>query len=508
LDSPLKIFENSKVTTLVLIFWSFLSLFLHLLYINTPFVNLEYVFAEAAKSLLDANYKVDIGHYWMNQANPLGYAWFSSLFHHALGEPYGFWSFRIPSLLGLVLILVAGSIFISQSKVGEPQNFSLWCALTIFFPLIWLFTGRATADVLPVGLLMMSFALVFLEKKKPIYWKLGSIIFSFSILVKYHALLMSFGFIFILFIQNDNRWDKELFRKCLQFFALPIVLLGGYLWVVYLRYDFFIIHANFKLVHQLQTTKAIGTFFLYASYLGIFLGPISIICIFKNRKIWQGKWLVLGMIGLGVGFWAWINPLRGYGEMNYGPFDYVLNGSLIFSVKMLGGLLFSFLAFDIVTEWRKNKNTFAGFLLATCVPYLVVCSFTRPAQRYLIFLIPLIYYYLVFFRLKGHRVWNSILGWGTVAVFIFASIFLVVNQVAQSKASDNMAKWLIEKKIIQLTDPGSIKPHSGQYFLPLMENIKVYKVSESLGKDTSLHSEEVVVFGKTLKTYFLIDIGS
>ena len=64
-----------------------------------------------------------------------------------------------------------------------------------------------------------------------------------------------------------------------------------------------------------------------------------------------------------------------------------------------------------------------------------------------------------------------------------------------------------QKKMIELTDPGSIKPHSGHYFLRFEGKRKIYKVSEYPRKvETSLHSEEVVMFGKTLKTYFFKNV--
>jgi len=97
-----------------LIFWSALSVILHAFYINTPFVNLEYVFAQATQSLLDPQSKQGMADYFSMQANPLGYVGFSTLFHFLTGEPEGFWSYRLASLSGLVAILAAGAIFTSS----------------------------------------------------------------------------------------------------------------------------------------------------------------------------------------------------------------------------------------------------------------------------------------------------------------------------------------------------------------------------------------------------------
>ena len=479
-----------------------LSVILHSLYINTPFVNLEYVFAQATQSLLDPGNKQGIPRYWTMQANPLGYVWFSTLFHFVVGQPDGFWSYRLASLLGLAAILSAGAIFTSTLKQEHIREFHLWCALVTFSPLIWLFSGRATADVLPVGLLLLSFALVFKSNVKSIYGWLASLIFMLSILVKYHALLIAPGFIYIFWCQNECTFNGAWGKKCGQFFLFPILGFLLYLWMIYNRYGFFLVPEYHSQTHKLEPSNFLTTFSLYASFLGILLGPAVMVSILSVRRSWPGKWLILMVVGIGLSLG--VNSLGSLGEMNYGPFDWLMNGSLIFLIKGLGIIFFSFLVFDCFIEARKNKNAVAGFLLTVCLPYLLICSGSRPTQRYLIFLIPIIFYYLVFCRLRDQKFQRLVLGWGTVAVFVIANIFAVNYQVSKAKASDNMAQWLIENKLIEKTHPGNISPNSGQYFVSFAGSPKTHRVMESPGDvETSLHSEKVVVFGRVLKSYHL-----
>jgi hypothetical protein len=98
---------------------------LHAFYINAPFVNIEYVFAQAMQSILDPDSKPGISLYWTLQANPLGYGWFFSIFHFLMGEPEGFWRYRLASLSGLVAILTAGAIIISAWKPDLSREFQL-----------------------------------------------------------------------------------------------------------------------------------------------------------------------------------------------------------------------------------------------------------------------------------------------------------------------------------------------------------------------------------------------
>lgn len=486
-----------------LIFWSTISVVLHAFYINTPFVNLEYVFAHATKSLLDSEVQQGLSTYFSMQANPLGYVWFSAVFHFLTGEPDGFWSYRLASLAGLVAILGAGAIF--TTSLTCTRAFHLWCALVAFSPLIWVFSGRATADVLPVGLLFLSFAMAFEGEAKPVYRWLAPLIFLLAVIVKYHALLLAPGFMYIFWFQNERQFNGVWGKKCGQFFLLPLLGIFIYLWSIYSQYGFFLAPDNHSQPFEPQLANLLKTFSLYASYLGILLGPLTLISFLSVRKSYPRQWWILLIAGLGLGVWTQINPF-GFqvGEMNYGPLDGLMNGSLVLLIKGLGGIFFVFLIFDCFLETSKNKNAVAGFFLTVGIPYLLVCSLTRPAQRYLVFLIPIAFYYLVFYKSEGNKFYRSLLGWGTVALFVVTNIFAVNYQVAQARASDNMAQWLIKNEMIEQTDSGSIFANSGQYFIPYSGSPKSQRVLESSGEvETSLHSEKVVVFGKTLKTYYL-----
>jgi hypothetical protein len=486
-----------------LVFWSVLSVILHSIYINTPFVNLEYVFAQATQTLLNPETKQSLSDYFSMQANPLGYVWFSTGFHFLTGEPDGYWSYRLASLSGLVVILCAGAIFTCSLKPGYVREFHLWCALVAFSPMIWLFSGRATADVLPVGLLLLSFAMAFASEARSIYRWFAPVIFFLAITVKYNALLLAPGFMYIFWCQNEFQFNVAWAKKCAPFFLFPLLGIFVYLLTIYNQYGFFL--APESLSHKFEPLNFLKNFSLYASFLGLLAGPLILVSVFGVQKNWPGKWWILLGIGLGLGVWTETNPLEYQaGEMNYGPLDGILNGSLVLLVKGLGGIFFVFLIVDCFLEVKKNKNAIAGFVLTVVLPYLLICSFTRPAQRYLVFLIPIIFYYLVFHKLEGSKYFRSVLGWGTVAIFVLANIFAVNYQVAQAQASQNMVQWLIDNKLLEQTHPGILYANSGQYFTPYKGSPKKYRILEhSDSSQPSLHSEKVVIFGKTLKTYYL-----
>ena len=108
-----------------------LFLGLHLGYINTPFVNLEWVYRQGAQFFLTGDI-IALEHYFYYQANPLTYSYLASLL---LGSSSidQFAIYRIPALLGGTLLLLV------LVKYRNP-----WLILVVALnPLIWIYSGRA-----------------------------------------------------------------------------------------------------------------------------------------------------------------------------------------------------------------------------------------------------------------------------------------------------------------------------------------------------------------------------
>jgi transposase len=81
---------------------------------------------------------------------------------------WAFWTARLASLAGGALILASGFLWFRKTGSLRADLFWLWGGVTTLCPLVWIFTGRGTADVLPVGILCWAFTACWLAEGR---WK-------------------------------------------------------------------------------------------------------------------------------------------------------------------------------------------------------------------------------------------------------------------------------------------------------------------------------------------------
>ena len=123
----------------------------HLPTLGAGFVNREWAFAEATRTLLDPAYEEGLHKYCGQQANPLGYSLAAAGLLSATGLPVEFWTVRLPSLAGGCLLLLGG-YRLAGARSSAVGRFGLWAAVVLANPLVWCYAGQATADVLPAAI--------------------------------------------------------------------------------------------------------------------------------------------------------------------------------------------------------------------------------------------------------------------------------------------------------------------------------------------------------------------
>ena len=157
-----------------LVFWLAVMICGHAIVLNEPFVNQEVAFSEGARGLAEPGYPEGLTRFWRHQVNPLGYSAITALFRSVLHLPVlqlpvlhltgAFWTARLASLAGGALILVSGYLWFRKTGSLRADLFWLWGGVTTLCPLVWIFTGRGTADVLPVGILCCAFTACWLAE--------------------------------------------------------------------------------------------------------------------------------------------------------------------------------------------------------------------------------------------------------------------------------------------------------------------------------------------------------
>jgi hypothetical protein len=487
---------------------------LYVPWLNRGYINLEYAFPMAAQGLSNLTESSLIDAYWSNQANPLGYSLFLAAIYKLVGYHDWFWLARLPSIIGCGLILVAGLIILRSKSSSQIQNFLLWSMLVVLNPMIIAYSTAATADILPVGLLMMSIALILGTAGSRILVQLFSaVLFGLSIVSKYNSIY--FGLLFVLSfyfvaLKTQDRISLLLKRIC-AFLVIPATILGTYLSWSYLRFDVFI-------SNRLDQTRPdfvnivgwVQTFGKYTAFLGLFCCLIPIVISIKQTKFSKitTKQLIFFLLFLGIG-WYLSKPLSD-GEMNFG-------GGFNFSPKFARALeIFGFIngvaIFQIVWRQMRSRNRLTQVLMAGLGPYLVLISASRPAQRYLIYAIPIVLLIMVEAldelpkKVKYLAVGSTALGFAAVSLLGMSYL------TSQGNASEEMAVWVEENNLISQTSSGAISPHAGQHWWGVAtdetryEIIAVTPATEAQVQERVLHREPMKVLGKVTRVYLLREL--
>jgi hypothetical protein len=487
---------------------------LYIPWLNRGYINLEYAFPMAAQGLSNLTESSLIDAYWSNQANPLGYSLFLAAIYKLVGYHDWFWLARLPSLIGCGLVIVAGLIIFRSKSSSQRQNFLLWSTLVILNPMIIAYSTAATADILPVGLLMMSIALIIGTAGSRILVQLFSaVLFGLSLVSKYNSVY--FGLLFVLSfyfvaLETQDRISLSLKRIC-RFLVIPATILGVYLLWSYLRFDVFV---STGLSGARPDFLDLRLWFLaggkYLAFLGLFCCLIPIVIIIKQTRFSKitSKQLIFFLLFLGIG-WYLSKPLP-EGEMNFG-------GGFNFSPNFARALeIFGFIngvaIFQIAWRQMRSRNRLTQVLIAGLGPYLILISASRPTQRYLIYAIPIVLLILVEAldelpkKVKYLAVGSTALGFAVVSLLGMSYL------TSQGNASEEMAVWVEENNLISQTSAGAISPHAGQHWWGVAtdetryEIIAVTPATESQVQERVLHREPMKVLGKVTRVYLLREI--
>ena len=448
--------------------WCILAVFLffglHLGYINTPFVNLEWVYRQGAQFFLTGDIRA-LEHYFNGQANPLTYSYLVSLLVSSSGIDQ-FAIYRLPALFGGTLLLLV---------LVRYQN--PWLVLVVALnPLIWIYSGRAYSELLAAGLMLVAY-----EMHRHI--AVGGFVGVLSGAVKYHTLpilMLNAGLNWLSLIwKNGFRfWNNHYFR------SIAIALAGFLIFLIIYQklFDVWIVPSHYKFLLETSMLNWINNFFSYGFYLGgMFFLTIPA---FLNLNDSKSKILILGL--------SIVLALRNENivEMNFGSFNQLLGEDIILLIKIIG--FWNFLLCCKIF-WNDDKSR---ILLLTVLLYMVLLSMTRPAQRYLIFVIPF-WAIMICLRFEIHRVVQV----GYVFILCGLNLFATLYQVQNARASADIAAWS-QSKGIQISSE-IIYPHVGK-FSHYDPKSKITVKMNPQPNDKILFSRIVKVLSYPLREYFVV----
>jgi hypothetical protein len=486
---------------------------LYIPWLNRGYSNWEWPHVLAGEALAYPQKIELLDAYWSTgQANPLGYPLFNAFLQRLVPWTDAPWLWRVPSLIGCGLIITWG--WLVREELGEEsgKKFSLWIILLLSSPLIVAYSSSATSDLLPVGLLLISFWFVqsYVSNQSKLFLIVGALIFGFSCAVRYISPYFFGFFVFSLLGVHGFKASKKIVDLTVFSLISGAILFSEIAW----KFWAFDVLISTRLDQNgpnfVDFELWIITFVRYSSLLGLFCGLVWIVSVPK-KLFGRIGFFVLGAISaISILLALLISKQEEQGEMNFGlgfPFGDFVTGFLM-SVGIFG-FMFTFSSF---ASQIKQKDRFSSALMAGAIPCLVLMSASRPTQRYLLYFIPVLLYVLV----KMMNVKLGVIGRVsmsiTVAVFISSSLYGMSYLRSQGDASENMARWVEENGLVSQTSVSIIWPHAGQHWWGIeadetrYEIIAVTPSAEAQVQERILHREPMKVLGKVTRVYLLREV--
>ncbi len=482
-------------------------------WMSRGYVNLEYPFSMAARALSDSRYAGQIDTYFAVQANPLGYSFVLAIIYKIFGYHDWFWLAKLPSLCGAMMIIVSGWILTRDRWHGRRSLFYFWSSLIILNPLFFAFATSSTADVLQVGLLMLSIAIAF--ENKPESWVkplIASLIFGLAIVTKYIPIYFGATFIAIAVLDKTGlRRSSKLIRRDIAIYVfVPGAILSIYIWWLYAKYSVFISYGlGPGLPNFFDLPKFLITFSKYLVFLGICLGPLPLFIILKSLKDKKRKFLGLISVSASIVFGAYVSRIQ-VDEMDFGG-GFLLGINMLRGIQTIGFVL-GLMALWLLLKSVRSSDRLKRVLLVGVLPSLVMISFTLPTQRYVMVVVPGALILVVdASSVLSAKLRNLTLG-ATALGFAAVSLLGLSYLRGQGNASENMAVWMEQNYVIDQSRASPIGVHAGQHFYGLTSNEIKYEViqtsleGEKLIKERILHREPMNVLGKITRVYVLREL--
>ena len=433
------------------LFLSLFIFFIHLISIKFYPVNFEFSFSEGAKYFKDFEKSV-IDEYFFNQANTFAFPLLVGLIDKL---------FFIEDTLVTARILSASSyIFFSLGfiKIFRHYKIKLSCTFFIFYfflnPLIWTYGHRGIPDLFAASTAFYFFSnILILTNIKSAKSYINFFLLGLSICIKPFCFIY-LGLIFLLKFNNNM---VLFFKKFTIPYFITLILPITYFILVKKYYNFYLIPDSFSSDIVLFKGGLLNNFFGYLIFLSLFTIPLS----FKKSFIKFKNFFIIIFIILPLSFYLGYMIDTPQAELNFGFLNAILGNEVLFLIGGISFLILFLFIYDFVKKDLLIKNkTNIEFLIIVFI-YIFVLSFTRPSQRYLIIILPLI---MIFF-LTNRSFFNYKKIFALVSIsFIFMNILIFVNFYFNSSINKIIVEYLANQEILKKTSPGPLYAHSYHFF--------------------------------------------
>ena len=496
------------------LFYAFaVMLILYIPWLNRGYLNWEWPHVLAGEALAYPEKIELLDSYWSTgQANPLGYPLFNALLQRIVPWTDAPWLWRMPSLFGCGLILTWGWLTREELKEVSRNNFFAWGLLLVTHPMIAAFSTHATSDLIPVGVLYISFWQLqqFSKTEKFGHLLISAVLFGLSSTIRYIAPYFA-GYAIYVFLTSHLKFNRKVFHVIAFGLIGVLILVSEIAW----KFSMFDVLISTRLLdyrfYFLEISNWFFAFLRYLSFMGLFCGVIPLFLAWKNFRVMSFQLKNIIYVMTVVLFALFSTKSIAEGELDFGG-GISLSSQSFKIILFLGFVNFVLMIYSVVNCGEK-QNRFMSAWVSGVVPYLVLISASRPTQRYLIYAIPIFLFVLVERLSQISR--SARLASLSFSLVLFASVSIwgMSYLRAQGNASEDMAVWVEENNLISETSAGAIWPHAGQHFWGVeptdlrYEIIAVTPENESQVKERVLHREPMKVLGRVTRVYILREVA-
>lgn len=468
--------------------WQLITLMvlMHGLFLTFPPVNQEFAFVGATQFFMTHQHEL-LDQFFTYQANTLGLPYFSYLLSKVLPQMDALVMIRLVNVSGVILLL-AGLLNIARLLNHSEPNKVVW--LVTLNPLVWAFSERATADFIPAALAIFAISLSPGRGKTLAHAALTGVLLGMAAVFKYHALSLLVIFVALLLLTDR----AQVIKQSIMAGVLSVGMVLVYALSVHHTFGFWLTPDRYQTIHHVHVSGMINNLILYTGFLGL----IALPTLFLSEKIWHvfmqhWKTLTVGfVILLALG----LNVIQDSGELNLGPLDAFLAKDLRVALLCLMFLATVILAYPFNDEAESKTKRYIGIAILVT---LIAFSSSRPAQRYLLFVIPFFALILPKAVYKSKWVYLS-----TILLFISVNSFIELSRYATGSASQAMVEALHQQHLLEASLPGDIESHVGNAFFASRDNPKQYIVVAGKNDAARVTASGGVFFYK--KYYSLVSV--
>ena len=338
--------------------------------------NFEFTFSEGSK-FFETFEKKYIDFFFKNQANTFFFSFIIGVFDKlTFGTIDNLILARFLSLCSYGFLYFGILNTLKYFKIHKSLH-EITIIFIIFNPIIWTLSFRGSPDLFSASLGFYASSFFLVGFNNSLKRNLSIFLLSISIVLK--PISAIFVLYIFLIIKKKSKLSKfEIFTNVILFLLIPII----YFLTIKKNFGFFVMSDNFYLKHstRIDFEFIIKNLIGYACFLAIFSFPAN----FSFKINYKFVFLYLFIMLVGILNFNFFNYKLG--ELDFGFFNNYFNNYILLIITY--SILFSLII--KIYEIFKNKKKNNVKILITIAIFLLILSSSKPVQRYLIFILPLL----------------------------------------------------------------------------------------------------------------------